>query len=121
MLLTQFGYANWVGNEAHETIATKAAELTMQEIETQLRILSPAYVIPFASFIWCSNKENRYWNKYAMQVNDPELLDVIDTFAELILMYPGDTYKVSGDNFNHLNITKWGDIYEARDHTCFKH
>ena len=57
-LFTQFGYANWVGNKDDKEIRLKASAEKIDRILLQENHLSPAIIIPFASFITFCDKDN---------------------------------------------------------------
>ena len=62
LLLTQFGYANWVGNPFEPELRRAAAEEKLQRIKLQIAAFSPTLTIPFASFVRFSSIENDYLN-----------------------------------------------------------
>jgi hypothetical protein len=63
LMLTQFGYASWVGNP-NETALHKAAAFEKTErIALQIEHLKPSLVLPFASFVYFSHPENAYLNE----------------------------------------------------------
>lgn len=64
VLLTQFGYANWVGNPFEPGLRRRAAAEKRQRISLQMDIFRPAITIPFASFMAFSSIENSYLNDY---------------------------------------------------------
>jgi UDP-MurNAc hydroxylase len=71
ILFTQFGYANWVGNESDKEYRSKVAQEKFERIQIQANILKPSIVIPFASFVYFSHSDNFYLND---QQNTPEKL-----------------------------------------------
>jgi UDP-MurNAc hydroxylase len=64
VLLTQFGYTNWVGNPFEPGLRRRAAAEKRQRISLQMDCFKPAITIPFASFMAFSNIENSYLNDY---------------------------------------------------------
>lgn len=64
VLLTQFGYANWVGNPCEPGLRRRAAAEKRQRISLQMDVFKPALTIPFASFASFSSTENNYLNDY---------------------------------------------------------
>ena len=62
VLLTQFGYANWVGNPFECEQRRAAAAEKLKRIKLQIATFAPAIVVPFASFVTFSNIENFYLN-----------------------------------------------------------
>ncbi len=67
-LFSQFSYAAWKGGKTNIEWRKKAAELKIQTIIKQSKILEAKYTIPFASFIFFSDKYNYYLND---SVNKP--------------------------------------------------
>jgi len=62
VLLTQFGYANWVGNPDQPERHRAAAIDKIERMALQIGILAPGLVIPFASFVYFSHPDNAYLN-----------------------------------------------------------
>ena len=62
VLLTQFGYANWVGNPFEPELRRSAADEKLQRIKLQIAAFNPTLTIPFASFVTFSSIENNYLN-----------------------------------------------------------
>ncbi len=62
ILMTQFGYANWVGNEYDKAQRIKLASHKIDRILLQESVLEPRTIIPFASFVYFCHGENFYLN-----------------------------------------------------------
>ena len=62
VLLTQFGYANWIGNPFESELRRRAAAEKLQRVRLQIVAFAPAMTVPFASFVSFSNIENYYLN-----------------------------------------------------------
>ncbi len=62
MLLTQFGYANWIGGEADYDLRRAAALEKLERLVLQDKFLMPYLIIPFASFVYFCHKDNFYLN-----------------------------------------------------------
>lgn len=71
ILFTQFGYANWVGNESDKDYRFKTAQEKFERIKIQNDGLKPSIIIPFASFVYFSHSDNFYLNDLQ---NTPEKL-----------------------------------------------
>ena len=69
VLFTQFSYANWVGNRGQEDLHKKFAKKKIKRIDLQIEIFNPKFLIPFASFVYFSSKENFYLNKAINKIN----------------------------------------------------
>ena len=78
ILLTQFGYANWVGNEPDVSLRAAASDSKIKEIAVQFCSLAPEVLIPFASFAYFSHQENFYLND---KQNTPEIIRQSDDLA----------------------------------------
>ncbi len=63
LMLTQFGYASWVGNPEELAKHQAAAADKIERIALQIDHLQPALVVPFASFVYFSHPENAYLNE----------------------------------------------------------
>ena len=64
VLLTQFGYANWVGNPFEPGLRRRAAAEKRQRLSLQMAVFKPALTIPIASFASFCSIENNYLNDY---------------------------------------------------------
>jgi hypothetical protein len=60
--MTQFGYANWAGNEYDKAQRIKLANHKINRIGLQEGVLKPQTIIPFASFVFFCHSENFYLN-----------------------------------------------------------
>ena len=71
ILMTQFGYANWAGNEDDTQSRIELASHKFDRIMTQEFALNPSVIIPFASFVYFCHTENFYLNN---EQNTPKTL-----------------------------------------------
>lgn len=62
-LLTQFGYAGWVGNPGQQAEHRAAARARVQRMAAQIACLRPKVTVPFASFAYFSSEEGAYLNE----------------------------------------------------------
>ncbi len=69
ILLTQFSYAAWKGGRKNLKWRKDAAKEKLESIKIQIDYFKPKYLIPFASFMYFSNKTNIYLNDC---INRPE-------------------------------------------------
>ena len=94
VLFTQFSYANWVGNPDEVDRRRAYADLMLGYVRTQIEILEPRYVVPFASFIRFGHAENAYLTDDLPGLR--EVVDYVDrhTSATAVAMYPGDVWVV---------------------------
>lgn len=77
LILSQFSYAAWKGGKDNKKWRENAAKEKLDMLYLQAKALNCNKIIPFASFIYFSNKENMYLND---SHNRPS--DVIDYFKE---------------------------------------
>lgn len=100
VLLTQFSYAAWKGGFANKNWRTQAAIEKLDAVDFQISIFRPKILIPFASFIYFSNKENFYLND---SINTPaELLNRLKYCnTKIFIMQPKDI--IGGDQQKYSN------------------
>ena len=60
ILLTQFGYASWVGDPEDTQLRKDASFEKLNRIKIQAKIFQPKFSIPFASFIIFWHNHNLY-------------------------------------------------------------
>ena len=108
LLLTQFGYANKIGNPEDKKLRKDAGKKILQRIKTQSDVLNPKFIIPFASFIKFSHVDNAYMNGEINQIEDVERFIKDQTNSEPIILYPGDEWKINEkhDNAKALKLYK---------------
>ncbi|XDA96726.1 MBL fold metallo-hydrolase [Sulfitobacter sp. LCG007] len=89
VLLTQFSFAAWKGGEENRSWREEAAREKLATMRLQIETFHPAQVVPFASFVYFSNRRNVYLND---AVNTPD--QVVDTFSDsdagIVVMQPYD-------------------------------
>jgi UDP-MurNAc hydroxylase len=98
-LFTQFSFASWVGNESD---TSNGASRKIDAIHTQKDILDPDYIIPFASFVYFCNEENKRMNGW---INSPEYIYNLG-IKGLEFMYPGDSIDTTNPAFDSSNAVK---------------
>jgi hypothetical protein len=92
MLLTQFSFANWIGNYADEL---GEVEAKLRDLRFRVEFLKPEATIPFASFIYFCSQENSWMNEFAItpqRIADQGLTGVN-------FMYPGDEWDSNVQRF----------------------
>jgi UDP-MurNAc hydroxylase len=94
VLLTQFGYANWVGNPDQQDRHHHAAGEKIERMGMQIGMLKPSLIVPFASFVYFSHPDNAYLN--AAQ-NSPR--SVVDA-TRLAKMAPSIRFLQPGASFD---------------------
>ena len=112
ILFTQYSYANWVeGGAVDNSERKKLAEEKLRRIKIQSDVLSPKFIVPFASMIRFCHKENFYMND---AINTPRTtVDFINstTASDPFLMMPYE--KWDGESFkdNEKAMKFWDDAY----------
>lgn len=115
VLLTQFSFAAWKGGKDNIKWRNEAAKEKLNTMELQINKFKPNYVIPFASFIYFSNQENKYLND---AINTPQkvLEKFKNTESNIIFMKPGDEFNPTGPELNVEDaISFWQDKYDILD------
>jgi hypothetical protein len=93
ILLTQFSFANWIGNHADEL---GEAERKLSDLQFRVKFLHPQITIPFASFIYFCNQENSWMNTFSIS---PQLIAELN-LPGVNFMYPGDEWDSQERRFN---------------------
>ena len=109
ILLTQFGYASWVGNPEDVQLRVDASREKLQRIQIQDKIFQPKFIIPFASFVRFSHKDNHYMNDQMNGIENVEKFIHEKTNSVPIILYPGDIWSGKEKIDNSLSINKYTD------------
>ncbi len=94
LLLSQFSFANWVGNPGDHASHRQHAYRKRAELGMQIRYLQPAVFIPFASFIYFSHAENFFMNTAINGIRDVYELASHKLRVPTVVLYPGDRWEV---------------------------
>ena len=112
ILFTQYSYANWVeGGAIDNSERKKLAEEKLQRIKMQSEILSPKFIVPFASMVRFCHKENSYMND---AINTPRTtVDFINstTASKPFLMMPYEKWDGESSKDNEKAMKFWDDAY----------
>ena len=123
LLLTQFGYANWVGNQDEVQMRKESAQEKLNRISLQVNSFKPKAVIPFASFVYFCDPENFHTND---SQNTPQ--DVANFFEKkkisnkLLVLKPWDELDLTNPLEQDLrerdnNIMHWAKLHsECQPH-----
>lgn len=93
VLLTQFSFANWIGNHADEL---GEVEAKLRDLRFRVNSLKPDITIPFASFIYFCSQENSWMNEFAITPQRIALQDL----PGVNFMYPGDEWDSETQTFH---------------------
>jgi UDP-MurNAc hydroxylase len=94
VLLSQFSYANWVGNPNDLAAQAAHAERKLVEMRRQITLFEPSWFIPFASFIYFSHAENFFMNGSINRIGDVYNYTSAELKTPTLVLYPGDRWKV---------------------------
>ncbi len=94
VLLTQFSYANKIGNLNDDELRIKAILEKKQRIHAQSEVFNPKYIIPFASFVFFCHEENKYMNLPRFYLRD--IVSFIDEelHKKSIVLFPGEIWNL---------------------------
>lgn len=110
LLLTQFSYAAWKGNEDNKSFRKKAAFEKLETIINQYKILDCKKVIPFASFIYFSNKLNKFMND---EINKPHIIQsYLSKKIDSIVLAPEEEQPIKKLIQNDSSLKFWKAKYE---------
>jgi UDP-MurNAc hydroxylase len=109
VLLSQFSYAGWCGNENEEGLRKSASDAVLKRLKLQCEILGPEHVIPFASSFYFSAIDNFYMNDRANTL--PHVLGELDADGlSSIGMAPGQSWVLGERHSNETAINLWESI-----------
>ena len=110
LLLTQFSYAAWKGNEDNKSFRKKAALEKLETIINQFKILECKKVIPFASFIYFSNKLNKFMND---EINRPhEFQNYLRKQIDSVILAPEENQYINELKQNENSLNFWKTQYD---------
>jgi len=112
LLLTQFSYANWMGNPEDVAEREVAAAEKLARVKLQVETFQAKQTIPFASFVYFSHQENHYLNDAMSTIRDAEGFVRRETQSEPIVLYPGEEWEVGTIHDNQTTLTKYDDDYK---------
>ena len=114
VLFTQFSYANFIEIKNQKKIALKQLE----NIKQQDEILSPSYLIPFASFIYFSHEENKFMNKNINTVREAYNFITSNCKAKTIILMPNEHWELKLKK-NEESLKYWDNLYRDIDNLDF--
>ena len=108
VLLTQFGYAEKVGNVEDAELRAAESRKWRDTLVEQTRLLDAKFVIPFASYKFFSHDENFYMNNGASTASQ-----VAATIAaagledRCVVLYPGEIWELGHSHDSRTSIRKY--------------
>jgi hypothetical protein len=98
LMLTQFGYADWIGNPDEPALRRAAARERIERMALQIRQFKPRLTVPFASFACFSHPDNCWLNEGQ---NTPaavvEALQLEGLGHTIRFLQPGATFNLDAD------------------------
>lgn len=93
VLLTQFSYADWIGNPEDAAAREAAAARKLSVITMHIDTFKPSMVVPFASFMWFSHEENFFLN-HGMNRVAAAAQTIAKCGRTPVVLYPGDRWEI---------------------------
>ena len=111
VLLTQFSYAAWKGGKNGKIFRENAAKEKLTDVCNQSKILNCKKVIPFASFVYFSNKMNFYMND---SINVPKKVCeyLIKNAVNPVIMQPGEKQVLTELRQDENSLEFWKNKYQ---------
>lgn len=113
ILFTQYSYANWVeGGKDNKLERVKLANEKLSRIKMQSNVLSPKFIVPFASMVRFCHEENNYMND---SINTPrKTVEFIDnnTSSKPYLMVPYEIWDGQVEKDNEEAMKFWDYTYQ---------
>jgi hypothetical protein len=113
VLLTQFSYANRVGDVDERDKREAAAREKLERVRVQVEGLRPAHTVLFASFIYFSHEENAYLNDGANLPDDAACYVRERTRSLPLVFYPGDEWDLRAPVDSESALARYRADYEA--------
>jgi hypothetical protein len=114
VVLNQFSIAGYSGLTDYERRLPQMAMRILRNILANHRDLGAKVTIPFASFIYYCNVNNKYINAFA---NTPG--DVFSFFKQhgsrAAILYPGDTYRIGAPYDSSSALRRYEALYATMD------
>jgi UDP-MurNAc hydroxylase len=114
VLLTQFSYANWIGNPDDVELRRRSAREKLERLRLQCEVFKPRQVIPFASFVWFCHVENFYHNPEMNRIGDVVRFLREELCQDPIVLYPGDRWRAGDPRDCSLAIQRYETDFAER-------
>jgi hypothetical protein len=113
VLMTQFSFAGWAGNPDDVPFRREVAAQSMKKFISYIKMFKPAFTIPFASFIYFCNEENRFMNAEANRVHRAVAEASSQTATKPIVLYPAESWTVSSPHDNAGSLAAYENDYQT--------
>jgi UDP-MurNAc hydroxylase len=107
VLLSQFSYANWVGNPEDTGSHERHAKRKRSEMRRYIQVFQPRVFIPFASFIYFSHAENYFMNAASNRIGDVYEFSTHQLGVPTVVLYPGDKWEVYEQRDSGESVRKY--------------
>lgn len=112
LLLTQFSYANWIGNPEDTEERRASAQEKLRRVKLQIDTFQPKQTIPFASFVYFSHAENAYLNDAMNTVRDAVTFITNTTATTPVVLYPGERWEIGQPHDNEVSLAHYNRDYD---------
>lgn len=111
-LLTQYSFANWIGNAGDDAYSRALADMYLRILATNVRALAPRFTIPFASFTRFSSPENFHLNRFANRLG--QAVEVVAASGSRpVALYALDRWRLGDEHHdNAAAIAAWDSAAE---------
>jgi UDP-MurNAc hydroxylase len=109
VLLSQFSYANWVGNPGDHAARKKHAQRKLLEMSRQIQVFQPAQFIPFAGYMFFSHAENAHMNLRSNRIGEVFHYLTCELNVPTVVLYPGDIWDVGTPHDSAEAIRRYND------------
>ena len=114
LLLNQFSIAGYRGHYDYATHLRKKANIILENMVENHKDINADVTIPFASFVYFSDSDNKYVNKYANTVMDVKT--IFDRHhLKTAILYPGDVFDSEKEFDSDPAIEKYAKMYQSLD------
>ncbi len=116
ILFTQFSYASFASTK---TLREETASNQLLTIKKQDDLIKPKFIVPFASFIYFSNSENKYMNDSINSVMKTYNFMNKNCKSKVVVMRPNQEWNGIDEVNNQQSIEYWKSIYENIENLNF--
>lgn len=114
IVLNQFSMAGYNGHIDYHNHLPKQAKTILKNVVENHADLGAEITIPFASFIYFSNEDNKYMNGFANTVHDTYRA-LEESGKKCAVLYPGDTLDSNKPYDSKPALEKFDQLYKNLD------